>query len=220
MGQQPAKTKISNGKSAYLDLFPTKEVRAAALERAHIVRTFEIDLYWKRATYFWTIIAVAFAGFFACENAKNDFGASFVASVGMVLGTAWYVVNRGGNAWHHNWEQHVDLLEDDVTGPLYKTLLNRKKYRFWRLTEPFPFSPSRANALVSIFVMACWLLLQIKAFIDVAMSPSVSQIDALFAVTMMIASLAFTVLLLSLRGLRRDEFQSIEARTRAIADGD
>ena len=218
MNKQSSKVKVSLGKAAYLDLFPTHKQRELALERAHVVRAFEIELYWKRATYFWTIIAVAFAGFFACENANNDFGASFVSSVGMVLGTAWYVVNRGGNAWHHNWEQHVDLLEDDVTGPLYKTLINRKKYRFWRLTEPFPFSPSRANALVSIFVMGAWLILEFKAFIDLSIDPSASQIDALFAVALMLASLLFVVLLLRLRGVRRKEFESIEARTRAISE--
>ena len=211
-------SRISRGSKEYNLLFPTEEIRTAALDRAHTIRQFEIELYWKRATYFWAIIAVAFAGFFACENADNDFGASFVSSVGMVLGTAWYVVNRGGNAWHHNWEQHVDLLEDEVTGPLYKTLLNRKKYRFWRLTEPYPFSPSRANALISIFVVGGWFVLQIKGFNDVFANPKTSQVDAILSLLMTLGSLTCSVLLLRMRGRRREEFATVEARTRTVSE--
>lgn len=36
------------------------------------IRKFEIEMYWKRATYFWTIIAVTFTGFFAL-SASNFF---------------------------------------------------------------------------------------------------------------------------------------------------
>ncbi|MCC9001729.1 MAG: hypothetical protein LM549_03765, partial [Candidatus Competibacter sp.] len=36
----------------------------SALEKALDIRKFEIELYWKRAAYFWTLIAAAFAGYF------------------------------------------------------------------------------------------------------------------------------------------------------------
>ncbi|PSJ55947.1 hypothetical protein C7I85_25910 [Mesorhizobium soli] len=35
-------------------------VRIAALERAHEIRKFEIELYWKRATYFWILHGAVF----------------------------------------------------------------------------------------------------------------------------------------------------------------
>ena len=35
-----------------------------AFEKIHDIRKFEIDLYWKRATYNWTFIAAIFAGYF------------------------------------------------------------------------------------------------------------------------------------------------------------
>ena len=35
----------------------------AALRRAHEIRKFEIDLYWKRAMYFWALEGAAFAAF-------------------------------------------------------------------------------------------------------------------------------------------------------------
>jgi len=43
----------------------------AAWEKAWETRTFEIEMYWKRATYFWAFIASAFAGYIAILRSKN-----------------------------------------------------------------------------------------------------------------------------------------------------
>ena len=52
-----------------------------ALEHALDIRKFEIDLYWKRATYFWTFIGATFAGFIAVQassiNDKHDMSVFF-----------------------------------------------------------------------------------------------------------------------------------------------
>ncbi|MBV5304022.1 MAG: hypothetical protein JZU70_07475 [Chlorobium sp.] len=42
-----------------------------ALKHALDIRKFEIELYWKRATYFWALIVVAFTGYFAILGAKD-----------------------------------------------------------------------------------------------------------------------------------------------------
>ncbi|MEQ9567909.1 MAG: hypothetical protein RLN85_19225, partial [Pseudomonadales bacterium] len=42
--------------------------KAEALKYALDIRKFEIDLYWKRAAYFWSLIAATFAGFFALAS--------------------------------------------------------------------------------------------------------------------------------------------------------
>jgi hypothetical protein len=39
-----------------------REKLRAALERAHDIRKLEIDLYWKRATYFWAFQLIALTG--------------------------------------------------------------------------------------------------------------------------------------------------------------
>ena len=57
------------------ELFPCREqrrqAREKALERAHDIRRFEIDLYWKRATYFWTLLAAVFGGFFLIQASED-----------------------------------------------------------------------------------------------------------------------------------------------------
>ena len=41
-----------------------REKLKAALDQALDIRKFEIELYWKRTAYFWTLITAAFAGYF------------------------------------------------------------------------------------------------------------------------------------------------------------
>jgi hypothetical protein len=109
------------------------KLKAAFLQVADI-RKFEIELYWKRAGYFWALIAIALAGYFAIlssDHILNKFLlSSIVGAIGFVFTFAWYLVNRGSKYWQENWENHLDLLEDRITGPLYKTLLERPGLHF------------------------------------------------------------------------------------------
>lgn len=138
----------------------------SALEKALDIRKFEIELYWKRAAYFWTLIAAAFAGYFIILGAQhlNDkkFLAFVVACVGFLFTFAWFQVNRGSKQWQENWENHVDILEDEITGPLYKTILRRpdgddlfERY----VTGPGDISVSKTNQIVNLFTLCIWFLL-------------------------------------------------------------
>ncbi|EIJ8446517.1 hypothetical protein LJP04_004306, partial [Salmonella enterica] len=42
-----------------------------ALTYALDIRKFEIDLYWKRASYFWAFIAATFAGFITLQASSS-----------------------------------------------------------------------------------------------------------------------------------------------------
>lgn len=143
-----------------------KDKVAKALEHALDIRKFEIDLYWKRAAYFWTLIAAAFAGFFAILGSKElhdkEYLAYIVGCIGLLFTWAWFLVNRGSKYWQENWENHVDMLEDAITGPLYKTVLHRPpetdifdKY----VTGPLAISPSKTAQWVSLFTLCIWFIL-------------------------------------------------------------
>jgi hypothetical protein len=144
---------------------------SSALEHALDIRKFEIDLYWKRATYFWTLIASAFAAYFVILNTEHmkdkDFNAYIVSCIGFLFTFSWLQVNRGSKQWQENWENHVDLLEDDVIGPLYKTRIGRPNKKAQNLSDllqkwvtgPAAISVSKTNQIVNLFVMIVWLLL-------------------------------------------------------------
>jgi hypothetical protein len=145
----------------------SEKLKAAFLQVADI-RKFEIELYWKRAGYFWALIAIAFAGYFAILSSdripNKFFLSSVVGSIGFVFTFAWYLVNRGSKYWQENWENHLDLLEDEITGPLYKTLLERPGYDSLSeklVTGPLSVSVSKINQWVSVFVLFVWTTLAV-----------------------------------------------------------
>ena len=92
------------------DFLGDQDLKKRALDRAIDIRKFEIDLYWKRTTYFWTFIAATLAGFFAIQasSASNKGDMSFLlANLGIVFSVGWFCVNRGSKFWQENWEFEV-----------------------------------------------------------------------------------------------------------------
>ena len=164
----------------YEKKFSPLEKKEKALEHALDIRKFEIELYWKRATYFWTFIGATFAGYVAVQasNAASKQDLSVILScLGFVFSIAWLCVNRGSKQWQENWENHVDSLEDDVTGPLYKVVLTRRETKSWKtlikerkkedwkekgvhiITGPSPLSVSKINQIISLYISALWICL-------------------------------------------------------------
>jgi len=144
-------------KSQLIDICPEKAERA--FEKAWATRNFEIEMYWKRATYFWAFIASTFVGYFALVSSANyakpdpfnHVEVYFLICIGFVLSLAWHFTNIGSKYWQRHWEVHVDLLEDAFTGPLYKTVHPQKT-----------FSVSKINEIVSLVFVLIWFLLGIK----------------------------------------------------------
>ena len=157
----------------YYKDFPM-EKREKALVQALDNRKFEIEMYWKRATYFWTLFAATLVGYATVQSAKNiadrEFLAVLLASLGLVFSVAWLCVNKGSKQWQENWENHVNMLEDEFIGPLYKTVLYRRNSRGSKerleyiLTGPGSFSVSGINQIISWYVVVLWALLLIRSF--------------------------------------------------------
>jgi hypothetical protein len=87
-----------------------------------------------------------------------------MSCIGLVLSTSWYLVNRGSKYWQENWERHVDALENDFTGPIYKTTISKEQFRWWKPWDGYPFSVSKVNQLTSLFIALVWLALAIFSF--------------------------------------------------------
>ncbi len=151
----------------YESIFCESERQKRALEYALDIRKFEIDLYWRRATYFWTLIAATFAGYLALAGASTKPLLLFLIScLGLVLSLGWYLVNRGSKYWQTNWERHVDCLEDEFVGPLYKTNVSKQQFSLFRFWEGYPYSVSKVNQLISLFVFTVWLGIAIVSFLS------------------------------------------------------
>ncbi|MBK7380304.1 MAG: hypothetical protein IPJ03_15175 [Ignavibacteriales bacterium] len=129
-----------------------KSNRERAWEKAWEVRDFEIKLYWERAKYFWAFIAASFVAYFASlgTSIKTEFTELefIIICIGYFFSLAWTLVNIGSKNWQKNWEGHIDRLEENFTGPLYRTVIDAKNY-----------SVSKVNIQTSRFIMVIWILL-------------------------------------------------------------
>lgn len=132
------------------------EMAKAALDRAHDIRKFELELLWKRTAYMATFqgFLLAALGFSLSENSKAIdlviFFQVVICFAGVFTSFLWVMINKGSKFWHENWTHHIDFLEDEFEGRLLKTLLYEKK---------LPFSVSRANTYLSWMFFWMWLSL-------------------------------------------------------------
>ncbi|MGA2902980.1 MAG: hypothetical protein ABSD98_04060 [Candidatus Korobacteraceae bacterium] len=176
-----------------------------ALKHALDIRKFEIELYWKRATYFWTFIGAALAGYGAVQvtsvastGVRTDLSV-ILSCLGFVVSYGWFCANKGSKQWQENWENHVDMLEDEDVGPLYKTVLKRPKEegRYWLvefINGPAPYSVSKINQIISLFVTILWSVLLWRALPPFSMSARVNKEYAVIVGMSVTTCIAFHLL--------------------------
>jgi hypothetical protein len=123
----------------------------AALSRAHELRKFEIENYWKRSSYFWGFQLVSFAAL-ALTAKDGNFHPPLVimvAVLGALAALTGILTARGSKFWQANWEAHVDFLEPDVEGQLHTTALAESSLQY---------SVSRVNERFLEVLLGGWLL--------------------------------------------------------------
>ncbi|MDR1586072.1 MAG: hypothetical protein LBS57_01305 [Treponema sp.] len=139
-----------------------REKQEKALERAWKTRDFEIDKFWSRSAFFWGFIAVVSGAFAAVKNGAIKIHSSipypdfYLILLGIIVSVAWLLVVKGSKFWQKNWETHIDRLEDDITGPLYKTVFT---------TGKGCFSVSGINEILAWVVIVVWGLLFLNFFL-------------------------------------------------------
>lgn len=167
-----------------------EQKKEKALEMALDTRKFEIELYWKRAAYFSTFIGLVFTSYFlvaVAEKVKSEEMRYelllIISAIGVFSSLCWFLVNKGSKYWQENWEFHVDLLEDDVMGPLYKTTKycndSRKKGKWgvkfwenirWDRISPFKsykYSVGKIGIYLSFMIVIVWVYLFVKQICNI-----------------------------------------------------
>lgn len=143
----------------------------AALDRAHEIRKFEIELLWKRAAYVATFQTLLFAALGLSFRAQNGDLIPLFQIVTCIAGVFssffWRLINKGSKFWHENWTHHIDFLEDEFEGRLHKTVLYdgdgdenlgiSNKILLDAKTQPY--SVSRVNISISNMFFVAWSVL-------------------------------------------------------------
>lgn len=207
-----------NSKHYKVRLLKNNNKKTLALGHALDIRKFEIELYWKRATYFWTFIGASFAGYITLKSseAKTDDNLSLLIScLGMLFSLGWLCVNKGSKFWQENWENHVDFLEDSNTGPLYKTVTSsisesnkcEKIKNFF--TGSLPYSVSKVNQIISLYIFIIWLSIFINDLFKTYYAGSFS----LLSIALLFITINFCFIILFL-GKTSFKDKKIKVRTR------
>ncbi len=130
-----------------------KQKVETALKRAYEQRKFEIEHYWKRATYFWGFQVAIFATFglvWKDDGTTHAPGLLLaLASIGLATAIANAFSARGSKFWQENWEKHIDMLEDEIEGRLHKMV--------WLDEGDMSFSVSGVNQALNDCFVAFWL---------------------------------------------------------------
>ena len=123
------------------------------------LRKFEIELYWKRARFFWFFIAACFTGIGLSDKLQiQEMFVFLMSCLGFFMTVAFWAANKGSKFWQENWESHVDLLEEEWVGPMYRMVISQYPAGKYGVQSPWPFSVSRINMTVSAFLIFVWLL--------------------------------------------------------------
>jgi hypothetical protein len=159
--------------------------KSKALDRAHELRRFEIEHYWKRATYFWGFQIAIFAAFgllwkdsslaTTTPGSANPWSPVTLAlsGLGVLTALANSLSAHGSKFWQENWEKHIDMLEDEIEGRLHKTVwLSSKGKR--------SFSVSRVNEWLSYYFVVFWFLVTSYAGYKFAGPPPLDSLRVIF----------------------------------------
>lgn len=125
------------------------------------LRKFEIENFWKRALFFWGIIAIIYAGYFSMKSEDYPI---IIALVGFLFNVIFSLSIRGSKYWQENWETRASEYEKENHFVLFeKNKVEYEERHFF--TIPYRFSVSKLTMLLSDLSTLLWLSLWIKEII-------------------------------------------------------
>lgn len=130
-----------------LDAINGSSINSNAYKAASDIRKFEIDKYWQRTLYFWGFISAIYIAYFNVLKEFCSHGSIpllVLSALGLFFCFSWFLASKGSKHWQENWENHLDMLENDITGPLYKTYKAGDSY-----------SVSQINIMAGIILSLC-----------------------------------------------------------------
>jgi hypothetical protein len=167
--QKPEKGYTPLTKDGYLKMFRgySRSRGVNKLANAHKLawetRNFEIDKFWIRTAFFGGFTALIFNGYIDILSGSHQISIKnldiYLICLGIIFSTAWLLSVFGSKHWQENWEAHIDMLEDEITGPLYKIIYCR---RWWQC-----FSVSKINLFLVFIIGGMWIILLIMSIIKV-----------------------------------------------------
>ncbi|MDA0782887.1 MAG: hypothetical protein O2970_11945 [Proteobacteria bacterium] len=159
-----------------------------SLKRAWHVRDFEIELFWKRSTYFSVLVGALFIAYYTLVDNQSE-GAKesieiyklIISLLGFIASLVWFLSNKGSKFWQENWELHIDMIEKmSICNKIHSVVLN-KSDKCWDLGAA-SYSVSRLNTLFSLIVCLGWFLVIIFLLLPIELINSYQKWIGFFLV--------------------------------------
>lgn len=145
-----------------------RKSKEKAFKIALETRKFEIELFWKRALFFWGFISVSYVAYWnvfekLCESKDKSpnlysFALVVISSVIYAFSLIFHLANKGSKFWQENWEKHINYLEDEISGRIYKTWFMDSNW-IHNPVGKYTFSLSKLTMMISFILILCALLL-------------------------------------------------------------
>lgn len=153
-------------KFKFQDPLTVKDILAVEklLDLAYDHKKLEIEMYWKRATYFWGFVVLSYTALFLVSSPKNSTNETnistlnlMISSLGLVFSWGWYLVNRGSKYSTKKWQGIIDYLEDKISKPFNRlSIVDNSK--LWHLSSSYKISVTKINLTISIFNVVIWTI--------------------------------------------------------------
>ncbi|MCL2871726.1 MAG: hypothetical protein FWF41_01875 [Betaproteobacteria bacterium] len=152
----------------YLGEFSCEKKKKKAFKIALAMRNFEIELYWKRAAYFWVLVGALFVAY-GVTSKGNLFSTLAISCLGFLASLAWRLVGEGSKFWQENWEKQVDIFEEFALGKgrLFKSTIELKERKKKGKSVYKRYSVTKIDHTVSLYVCIFWVLLFVQSALDV-----------------------------------------------------
>jgi hypothetical protein len=132
----------------------------------------EVNAFWVRSGAALVLLGAAASPLFTEDLAPHS--AAFLGVGLLFICLTWRQINLGSLTWIRNWQTHLDLLEDSVTGPLYKTVFHDKAHSTTQSISGLSLLAVWGAHFVAPYHIAEWA--KIGFALD-SLEPAVSPID-------------------------------------------
>jgi hypothetical protein len=161
-------------------------------------RNAEIELFWKRSSYYWVFVAAALVAYGGLGRDNRTFRL-LISSFGLMSSLAWLLGNIGSKWWQENWEQKLKEISPEVVGADIFTPRSPESMSKDTWSTPIiRYSVTRLATLLSEFVVILWIAIFLKEIFGLlGIEIANSYVHRLVAVFVFVITVAFLVLMIS-----------------------
>ncbi len=143
------------------DIMTGKEKKLKQFDVVLSCRNAEIELFWKRSSYYWVFVAAALVAYGVMGKSNHTLGL-LISCFGLMSSLAWMLGNIGSKWWQENWEQKLNAISPEIVGDVFTPIKDKDMPRGSWSSPLIRYSVTRLATTLSAFVVIFWLALFVK----------------------------------------------------------